>query len=52
LYSTTIVPEAEPLFYCPATPGYGQETGKFSPTKTGSLIPTATESARAFKTAL
>jgi hypothetical protein len=33
--TTPILPEAEPLFHCPTTSGYGQETGKFKPTLTG-----------------
>ena len=40
--NTTSISEAEPQFYCPTTSGYGQETGKFSPTKTGKLSPTVT----------
>jgi hypothetical protein len=41
--NTTSISEAEPQFYCPTTSGYGQETGKFSPTKTGKLSPTVTK---------
>jgi len=40
--STSIVREAEPQLYCLATSGYGQETGKFSPTNLGKLSPTVT----------
>jgi len=47
--STPILPEAEPLFHCPTTSGYGQETGKFSPTKTGKLPPTVTQSGDGYR---
>jgi len=40
--NTTSILEAEPQLYCPTTSGYGQETGNFSPTKTGKLSPTVT----------
>ncbi|HOO02002.1 MAG TPA: hypothetical protein PLE76_04770, partial [Rectinema sp.] len=47
--NTTSISEAEPQFYCPTTSGYGQETGKFSPTKTGMLSPTVTLYDRIFR---
>lgn len=39
---STIKSEPEPRFYYAATPGYGQETRQFCPTKTESLSPTVT----------